>query len=257
MKDKFNFKFSKYAFVFIVLMLGLSACHTSRMFKTPKDFVYAQIPDSQNIDYVIQKNDYLSMRLYSNDGFALVDLLSVSESKGALGDAQLVYKVEYDGTVKLPVVGRVKLEGMKRREAEMYLEELYAKYYVKPFVILNVTNKRIIVFNGGYGNAHVIPLQNENIRLVEALALAGGIQENGKAWKVKVIRGPVSNPQVFKFNLRYLDTYKNSGIVIQPNDIIYVEPRARIAQTVIRDIAPIISLVSSVVTIIVLINRIP
>lgn len=227
------------------------------MFKTTARYNYATLPDSQIVDYVIQKNDYLSMRLYSNDGFALVDLLNVSESKGSASSGNMmIYKVEYDGYVKLPLLGRVKLEGMTRREAELYLEEKYAQHYVKPFVILNVTNKRIIVFNGSFGNAKVVELENENIGLVEALALAGGIQENGKAWKVKLIRGPVSNPTVYQFNLRELESYKKAGIVVVPNDIIYVEPRSRISQILIRDVAPIVSLLTSVLTVYILISRI-
>ena len=65
------------------------------------------------------------------------------------------------------------------------LEEKYASYYVKPFVLMSVQNKRVIVFPGNAGDAKVIPLLNNNTSLIEALALAGGISDDGKAHKVK------------------------------------------------------------------------
>ena len=149
--------------------------------------------------------------------------------------------------VKLPILGRLEIKGMTIRNAEKLLEEKYSEFYRKPFVLMNVVNRRVIVFPGQQGNAKVIPLQNNNTSLLEALALAGGIAEVGKANRVKLIRGKISDPEIYLIDLSTIEGMKQADIVMQANDIIYVEPRLRITQGLVAEIAPIVSLITSAI----------
>ena len=184
----------------LLYLFGLSLFFTSCgwlnpsiMLKTDKDYKYSQNPDSSKaLDYKISSNDILEFSMYSNDGFKLVDLTSLnSANMGYRFESNIQYLVESDGNAKLPVLGRIRLSGYTIREAESLLEEKYASFYVRPYVIMSVSNKRVIVFPGSAGDAKVIPLINNNTTLIEALALAGGIADDGKAKMVKLIRqGP-------------------------------------------------------------------
>jgi polysaccharide export outer membrane protein len=127
---------------------------------------------------------------------------------------------------------------------------VYSEFYVKPFVTAKVINKRVIVFPGNGGKAQVLNLQNGNTTVIEALALTGGIQEDGKAYKVKLIRNDGSNkPKVFLMDLSKIDGITVGNSVVMANDIIYVEPRYRFAKTLVTEIAPILTLLSSTVII--------
>ncbi|MGZ4056618.1 MAG: polysaccharide biosynthesis/export family protein, partial [Bacteroidia bacterium] len=108
-----------------------------------------------------------------------------------------------------------------------------------------VTNKRVIVFPGSAGDARVIPLLNNNTTLIEALALAGGIADDGKAKMVKLIRQNGDNHDVFLIDLSKIQGIKDASMVLQANDIIYVEPKRRYASRLLTDIAPIVSLITS------------
>ena len=232
------------------LLLFFSSCawlNPSIMLKTEKGYQYSKNPDStRTLDYKISPNDIISFNIYSNDGFKLIDLTSLNtQNMGYRMDVQLTYLVESDGNVKLPILGRKKIVGLTIREAELLLEDSYSAFYIKPFVEINVTNRRVIVFPGMAGQAKVIPLINNNTTLIEALALAGGIFEDGKAKRVKLIRDKDGKHDVFLMDLSTIQGIKDASTVLQANDIIYVEPRKRYSTKFLIEVAPILSLLTS------------
>ncbi|MBI3501658.1 MAG: polysaccharide biosynthesis/export family protein [Bacteroidetes bacterium] len=254
---------------FIAVAVFLSACRSlnpSVMLKTGKDFKYNTFSTEPPAVYKISKNDELSFNIYTNDGFKLVDLTTLlgeqsTTTTGGGGTrtvkSSLTYKVEFDGAVKFPVLGRINLQGMTVREAESFLEEKYSAFYNKPFVLLEVTNRRVIIFPGAAGAALVVPLQNENTTLMEGLASAGGISENGKAYKVKLIRGNLKDPEVYLIDLSTLDGVKKANLILQANDIIYVEPHLRIGKEVMANILPYLSFITTTILFIELIKKTP
>lgn len=225
------------------------------MLKTSKDYTYDKIVDSlSKQDYKIDVNDIVNVRIFSNDGFKIIDLASSSQLTRWI---DLDYVVNRDGTCKLPLIGRVKLAGLSIREATEYLEQIYADYYVKPFVYLNITNKRVIVFPGNGGVAKVLNLTNNNTTVIEALALTGGISEDGKAYKVKLIRNQDNEkPKVYLMDLSKIEGISVGNTVVLAHDIIYVEPRYRFAKTIVAEITPIITLISSTFLLYTLVLRI-
>ena len=234
-------------FLFLAI-LCLSSCKVFRsnlMLETPKNYQYQKLIDSiSRLDYKIAPNDALQCRVFTNDGFKLIDL---ANSANAIYNTNLEFLVESDGTVKLPLVGPQKVMGFSIREAEKYLEEKYSEFYVKPYVNLKVSNKRVIVFPGNSGDAKVIPLTNNNTTVLEAIAQSGGITQDGKAYKVKLIRTNPDNPKpdVYLMDLSRIDGLVAGNSKVQANDIIYVEPRYRVARTLVGEITPVLSLVTS------------
>ncbi len=243
----------------LLLLAGIallfSSCgwlNSSIMLKTKKDYKYSEINDSaKGKDYVIAPNDIIEFRIFSNDGFKLIDLTSLNQTnRDYQMNNKMDFLIEHDGMVKLPILGRIKLSGYTVRESELMLEEKYASYYVKPFVMMSVKNKRVIIFPGSAGDAKVIPLENNNTTLIEALALAGGIADDGKARMVKVIRRTNDKNDVYLVDLSTIEGIKHANMILQANDIIYVEPRRKYATKAIAEIAPVLSLISSTLVLI-------
>lgn len=230
-------------------IIFFSSCKVFRsnlMLKTGKDFNYDKLSDSlTKLNYRIEANDEINYKIFSNDGFKLVDL---SSGTNFIERNDLNLTVETDGTAKFPLIGRVKISGLTKTEAEALLEEKYTEYYVKPYVLLKITNKRVTVFPGNGGVARVISLTNNNTTVIEALALAGGITEDGKAYKVKLIRanGP-SKPLVYLMDLSTIDGLAAGRSIVLANDIIYVEPRYRLAKTIVNEISPLLTLLSTTI----------
>ena len=219
------------------------------MLRTPKNYKYDQTPDSTNAaEYRISPNDIIEFSLYSNDGFRLVDLTSLNNNNNN-NNYRLANSTEYliepSGEVKLPVLGKVKVSSLTIREAQSLLEEKYSSYYIRPFVMMKIINKRVIIFPGSAGDAKVISLVNNNTTLIEGIALAGGLADDGKAKMIKLIRKNKSENEVYLIDLSVIEGIKQANMVLQANDIIYVEPRRRYAIRFLHEVAPIISIITS------------
>jgi polysaccharide biosynthesis/export protein len=231
----------------VTVLTGCYPLHPSVMLKTGKNFKYSTPPSVRQINYTINPNDLIDFRLYSNDGFKLVDLTSLEGNQNQpVRQIPMDYLVDNEGFTKLPIIGRVNLKGMTLSEAENMLQEKYTLYYNKPFVIIKVSNRRVTVFPGSSGGtARVINLINENTTVIEALAMAGGIQETGRANRIKLIRGDVKNPEVYLIDLSTIEGMKQSDFIVQSNDIIYVEPIPDVTRGLVARISPVVSLLSS------------
>lgn len=237
-------------------LLVFSSCKVFRsnlMLKTPKDFTYDKLVDSlAYTDYRIAPNDALQYRVFTNNGFDLINLSSTSAAGAGLR-TDLDVTVESDGFVKMPLIGRVSILGLTIKEAEKTFERLYSELYNEPFVTIKVTNKRVIVFPGNGGAAKVLPLANNNTSVMEAIAGAGGIMEDGKAYKVKLIRNnadPTQKAYVYLMDLSHIDGLASARSKVQAGDIIYVEPRYRPVATAIREIAPVLTVLTSILLVV-------
>jgi polysaccharide biosynthesis/export protein len=236
----------RYMFALIGISL-ISSCkiiNPSFMLKTPKDYQFKEPPQTLDPTYRLRPDDDLRVLLYSNDGFRLVEVTGGNQMMMAQGRG-LTYPVEFDGTCKLPLVGRIEMANLTVREAENKLQELYTEFYVSPFVLIRVMNRRVTVFNGQAGAAQVVFLNDDNITLMEALARAGGTAQFGRAYRIKLIRGQLNNPEVFLFDLSTIEGFKKANIYLQTNDIVYVEPAPRYAAGLLAQAAPIISILTS------------
>jgi polysaccharide export outer membrane protein len=198
-------------------------------------------------NYTIQKNDLVTVDVFANKGERVVDPnFELQSTNGNQGGQEFTYMVMENGYVKLPFVGDISIVGLTIYEAEQKLEQAYSDPYKEPFVKITFQNKRVILL--GATGGQVISLLNENSSLVEVLAQAGGIDLGAKAHNIRLIRGNLSDPEVYKIDLSTIEGLKASIITIKPGDIIYVEPWRRVWLEGLKDVAPIFSLVSSVLT---------
>ncbi len=250
--------------VSLIMFLGTSCQKTinpSIMFQAPKDYSYKTDQTIGNVEYKLAPNDIINLSVYTNDGYKLIDLTASTASNVAGGGNSSVdvagtkFTIDIEGFVKLPIIGKVKVKDLTIRETEQMLEQQYSTYYTKPFVILTVLNRRVLVFPGSGGSGKVVSIENENITLLEALALAGGITETGKAWKIKLIRGDYRNPQVQLIDLSTIEGMKQSNMLLQANDIIYVEPVPRISQGVLAQLLPIVGILTSLLIVYDIVRR--
>lgn len=237
----------RYLALFLLISLAYSCTiNKNIMFKTKLDYEFDLPKDTVNEGYRISPNDQIIMRLYTNGGARLLALTADDEATRLLLQNDIFYIVNQNGFVDLPEVGEVFIQGYTLKEAELMLEELYSSLYNSPYVFINVTNNRVIIFPGSGGDARVIPLVNNNTTVIEALALAGGVAVRGNASKVKLIRRiPDSDPDVYLMDLSTIEGIQYAGMSVQANDIIYVEPVPEIAGEVLRDLSPFVTIITS------------
>lgn len=207
-------------------------------------------------NYIIKPDDMLELRVYTNKGERIIDPnyeLQIQQNQNRREQDRPEFLVLDDGSVKFPMVGKVKLGGMSINEAEDYLEKKYDEYYKGAFVQLRYLNKRVIVL--GAPGGQVIPLENENTSIVEIVALAGGIDENGKAHNLRLIRGDLQEPKVFLIDISTIEGMRTSMMDALPGDIIYIEPTRKVVTEGARDFMTVFAIFVNAITLIVLIQN--
>ena len=224
------------------------------MLKADDDYTYADFQKAAREferNYVIQVNDRLRLQVYTNDGERIIDpdyaLLKEMPSNQVNSRPDPSYLVREDGFVKLPLLGDVKLTGMTLNEANLYLQERFNVYYNDSYVDVHFDNKRVIVL--GAMGGQLLPLENQNVSVAEIISMAGGLQLGGKSHNIRLIR----ENEIYLINLSTVDGFLETNMIVQPNDIIYVEPIQKIASEVARDITPWVALITSFTTLILVI----
>jgi polysaccharide export outer membrane protein len=210
-------------------------------------------------DYVIQKNDLLSLDVYSNNGERFIDPNpDLSNKSGVSAKTQqestrVNYLIDQNGIGKFPLTGEVKLLGLTLRQAEEIMQKEYSKYFTDSYVKLSFVNKRVIVL--GAPGGQVIPLTNQNVSVVEILAMAKGLNNDAKAAKIKLIR----EDHVYELDFSTFKGYTEGNMLVESGDVIYVEPIRRPFTEGLRENSVLVSLTLSffsIITTILLINKV-
>ena len=164
------------------------------MFQTKKNFEYMQFDNSIK-STILQPYDQITVLMYTNNGSALIEAGGIP-GVGAGSMSPITYMIRPDSTVKLPILGDIVLGGLEKDSAEYFLENELGKFYQNPYIKIYITNRTIILFfeEGTQGQSISIP--EDGITLLDAIAEAGGLTENSKAYKIKLIRGDTKNPRI-------------------------------------------------------------
>lgn len=244
---------------FLLLVLFMTSCASYKqniMFKSNENVIAEKAKKDAGEtekNFHIEKNDRLTIKIYSNGGERLIDPnpeLSQSNLSKESTEHDPIYLIDLNGLIKLPMVGEVKLEGLTLKQAEDILQKEYAKFFKEPYVKLSLVNKRVIVL--GSMGGQVIPLENENMRLVEVLALAKGLDNDSKAHNLRLIRAE----KVYEVDLSTIEGYLNGNMLIEPGDILYIEPIRRPFSEGLQDNLGIINLMLALATLITILNNI-
>jgi polysaccharide biosynthesis/export protein len=244
---------------FLVLGVLFASCASYKqniMFRASensKPEVFKREASATEKNYVIQKNDLLRLDVFSNKGEKIIDpnpeLTSTPTSNASSGVANpFNYLVELNGLVKFPMVGELKVEGLTLRQAEEIAQKEFAKYFKEPFVVISYVNKRVIVL--GAPGGQVIPLTNQNVSLIEVIALAKGLNNDAKAHNIKLIRGN----HVYEIDFSTIQGFRDGNMLVEPGDVVYVEPVRRPFTEALRDNFTILSLIVSLSTLVAVIR---
>jgi polysaccharide export outer membrane protein len=215
------------------------------MLRVDGKYPISEFSEIKETEYKIAPNDIVRAKIYTNDGSGLLNVGTGASVMVGSGTG-LEIKVESDGYAKLPLFGRIYIQGLTIRQAEMLIEDKFSQFYNNPFVLLEVSNRRVLLFSGS--NTTVVPLTNDNTTLFEVLATSGGIPDNGKADKIKIIRGDLKNPDVYMVDLSTLSGMKAANLVMQANDIIYIETRKNYITKAMAELGPYLALITTVIS---------
>ena len=249
--------------IFLLVVLLLQSCNawkninSNQMFKTPKDgtFKFDSLQMEPANEYKIGPGDRFLFFFSTNNGERIINSLSGVGGENGQGQRMMQntqnamdYLVRSDGTAEIPVIGLYPVSGLTVVQLEDSLTKILSKQFQNPFVQIRLSNQRVIVFPGR-GQAQVVYLQNVNTSLLEVIAMAGGISDDGFSNSIKVMRQNKSGKRsIFKVDLSTIEGLKAAEMIVQSNDYIYVDYKPRVASGILTEVAPWISLISTSLT---------
>jgi len=249
------------------LSISLFSCSSSRNLQYFRD-----IPDSGKRQHiatalftppVIQPDDILNINVLTTDltatqsinaGNQPIQITGAAIQPGSYDQITTGYLVDKDGNVQMPVIGQVKLAGLTTVEARELLTRKATVFFKDPTVIVRNKNFKITVL-GEVNKPATYIIPNEQVTILDALALAGDLTVYGKRENVLLLRKQDNGESTsVRINLNQSSLLKSPYFYLRQNDVLYVEPsRQKVAAanvTSTRNFTIITSLLTLVIVLI-------
>ena len=138
------------------------------------------------------------------------------------------YRVDVDGNIDFPMLGKINVEGRTLAEVTQLIKNgiIEGNYIKNPLVAVDFLNFKYTVL-GAVGSNGTFTVKGDRVTLLEAIANAGDLGTNARVDKVTVIREIGNERQIFVHDLRSSDIFNSPCFYLQQNDIVYVEPKYR------------------------------
>lgn len=247
--------------IYMLLGIALLASCTS----------YKQVPYLQNAEEInrmaqqltlydakIMPKDLLAITVNTTDPqvsapFNLVMQTPVNVAVGDYVTSQPTiqqYLVSNTGEIDFPILGRLKVGGLTKGEAEDLIREKLSPYLKEiPIVNVRMSNYKISVL-GEVNRPGSFTVNNEKINVLEALAMAGDMTVYGIRDNVKLIREDAQGKrEIITLNLNDANLITSPYYYLRQNDILYITPNKAKAKG--ADIGSTTSLWFSAVSIVV------
>lgn len=224
---------------FMALMFGLfllSSCHTPNV-SYFNDLEHLQsLALTQKADIRLRTDDKLSIVVKSKDPLLsdLFNLPIVTHRVGytqasSLNSSQQIsaYTVDPEGQIDFPVLGPIKVAGLRRDEVAEYIKaELINRNLVKdPVVTVEYGNLGFDVL-GEVNKPGRYAFDRDHLTILDALSMAGDLTIQGRRQNVCLMREASDGQHVvYRLDLQKgQELLQSPAYYLQQNDVVYVEP---------------------------------
>lgn len=146
--------------------------------------------------------------------------------KSAGVDVTAGYRVDADGNIVFPVLGKINVGGKTLKEVSDIIETMIedGNYIKSPEVTIEFLNFKYTML-GAINGKGTYTVDGDKVTLIEAIAKAGDLSKNARLDRVAVIRMIDGKYEIFYNDIRTAEIFKSPTYYLQQNDIVYVEPK--------------------------------
>ncbi|MBR0196304.1 MAG: polysaccharide biosynthesis/export family protein [Paludibacteraceae bacterium] len=212
-----------------IILLGLvavmmSSCYSHRVIgylQEPTKSNKLPVYDSVAYEpYRIRINDEIIYRLVTMDE-TYTKMLGTNNNISS-GQYANSYRVHSDGTIELPFLRPLKIQGLTEVEAQDALCAAFREIIPDADVKLVLYNKYFSVIGDAHSGQYYI--YKEKMNIFQALAMTGDVMNSGDRRHIRIIR-PRDNgqePEILEFDMRTNSIIDSKYYYVYPNDVIYV-----------------------------------
>lgn len=228
------FKTFCYAFAFVAFAAVFSACSSiSKDMEYFKGIDYADLSKGSGLyDARIIPKDELLIFVTTSDADVSRQFGLMANSSGTLANGgsqrqEIPYLVENDGTINFPLIGRINVMGLTKRECEDKIAGLIKPYLANdenPVVTVQLSSYRVVIM-GEVASPGVKVVSGQKMNILEGLASAGDLTVYARRDNVLLIReAPNGVKSTVRLNINDPQILNSPYYYLQQNDIVYVTP---------------------------------
>jgi polysaccharide export outer membrane protein len=220
--------FSINSFVRILMVsLLFSSCISQKKVMLLQDknaAVKNNFVNKKKTTYQIQSGDHLYIRIYSLDPktskFFQTDLPTLMNPTYVYLNS---YMVDEEGYINFSLVERVLVRGLTIEEVKKKIQKSLNEYFNETTVVVKLVNFQIVVL-GEVNSPGNFTIDKDQINVLQAIALAGGIKDFGNNRKITLVRQTLKGSDIFYLDLSDKNILESDYFYLMPNDFIYVSP---------------------------------
>lgn len=222
-----------------VAVLLMASCGSSRKFVYLNDMVPGEsYPINVESGTVVHVNDRLDIKVscknlelavpFNTQTGAYQVSTDGSVKTAGVDLAEKGYRVDADGNIVFPILGKINVEGKSIKEVSELIESMIEEgnYIKDPEVSIEFLNFKYTVL-GAVNGKGTYTVDGDRITIIEAIAKAGDVTKAARLDRIAVIRMVDGKQQIFYNDLRTADIFMSPTYYLQQNDIVYVEPKYR------------------------------
>ncbi len=250
------------SFIFVLSILFSSCMHKKILYLQDKTDSVEISRDYYNapVDYIVKVNDilYVDIASTNKDVSSYFDQnsqeTSGSQTTNSSGFYLYGYTVNDTGYVNLPVLGRIFVLGKTMKEIQDIVQKKTDEHLNNAIATIRLVSF-YVTFLGEINNQGKLTIMQENVNILDGLALAGGVNDYGNKRNVLLVRKINNGTKTQRIDLTNRNLLTLPEFYLQPNDIVIVEPlRNKSFQLGVRDYTIILTTVTSTITMILLIT---
>ena len=177
----------------------------------------------------IQSDDILSIQVSSNRAADQILAFQTQQGQSTAGSGENAlgiqdgYRVDEDGNIYLPYLGKVKAAGKTVLQLRGEINSGLTPYVPDATVQVRFLNFRVTMIGEvNRPNAYIIP--NEQLNILQAVGMAGDFTSYARRNSVLVIRERNQVREFARINTQSDSVFYSPYFYLRPNDIVYVEP---------------------------------
>ena len=227
------------------IIVLLASCSMAKKVPYFKDLESSneEIPVVQN-EPRIHNNDMLSIVISAIDpltvapfNLPIISYSSPGEEKLSTTPTMQPYIVDINGEITFPILGKIKIGGLKKSEAANLIKEKLQPYLKDPIVTIQFLNYKITIL-GEVARPGTYTIANEHTSILQALGIAGDLTIYGRRDNILLIRELEGGKKEYiRIDLNKTDILSSPFYYLQQNDVIYVEPNKTRVNNVISSSA--------------------
>ena len=135
----------------------------------------------------------------------------------------MTYRVDENGDIEMPVLGKLHVAGLVRAEAEQLIKDALEKQVLNPMVQVNLISAKVSVL-GEVARPGTVGISNGRLTILEALAAVGDLTPYGRRDNLLISREIDGKMEFARIDMTSSDLLTSPYYYLQQNDVIYVSP---------------------------------